>query len=353
MSAHPLVTALICNYNYGCYLADAIDSALDQTWQPLEVVVVDDGSTDESREVLARYEHRARVILKENGGQASAFNAGIAAAQGEIICFLDSDDIWRPGKVEQIVEKFQSGPWGLVCHEVEDMDEGGLVIAAEAPGQRLSYDLREGDLLDELQQRGYPWFFSPTSGMSLRTDIARALLPLPEEGWRICADNLIAFGAVCHAPAGVVRRKLAAYRYHSANGFARLREREAAFEVELAIQRARRFQCVDDQLARLGRTSARTPKEHYPLYRFLCLVAHRRPSRGLPRLWRLAALHFGDRDKTAWRRLKTFLRCAVSDAAAVCVVTLGLSAHYRELRQEFQKAAARLDARSVEYITSA
>ena len=89
MNSKPLVTILICNYNYGRFLAEAIESALAQTWKNIEVIVVDDGSTDESREILTKYKGKIRIILKENGGQASAFNAGIAKARGEIVCFLD------------------------------------------------------------------------------------------------------------------------------------------------------------------------------------------------------------------------------------------------------------------------
>ena len=78
----PLVTIVVNNYNYARFLAEAIDSALAQTYAALEVVVVDDGSTDESREIIAQYGGRVIPVLKDNGGQASAFNAGFAAARG-------------------------------------------------------------------------------------------------------------------------------------------------------------------------------------------------------------------------------------------------------------------------------
>ncbi len=74
-----LVTILINNYNYGRFLRQAIDSALDQTYTNIEVLVVDDGSTDESRSVIYSYGDRVRAVFKENGGQASTFNAGVAA----------------------------------------------------------------------------------------------------------------------------------------------------------------------------------------------------------------------------------------------------------------------------------
>src|ERR1700733_6356835 len=93
------VTILINNYNYGRYLSKAIESALAQNYSDFEIIVVDDGSTDESREVIARYAGKIKPVLKLNGGQASAFNAGYAASRGDIICLLDSDDWFLPGKV--------------------------------------------------------------------------------------------------------------------------------------------------------------------------------------------------------------------------------------------------------------
>ena len=90
----PLVSVIINNYNYGRFVADAIDSALTQTYSNCEVIVVDDGSQDNSREVIARFGDRVRTVLKSNGGQSSAFNAGFAESSGGVICFLDSDDVF-------------------------------------------------------------------------------------------------------------------------------------------------------------------------------------------------------------------------------------------------------------------
>ena len=96
MTAAPLVSVVINNYNYARYLAQAIDSALGQTYPGTEVVVVDDGSSDGSRDVIAAYGTRVVPVLKENGGQASAFNAGFAASRGDVVLFLDADDCLLP-----------------------------------------------------------------------------------------------------------------------------------------------------------------------------------------------------------------------------------------------------------------
>ncbi len=92
-----LVSIIINNYNYARYLATAIDSALAQTWHPLEVIVVDDGSTDDSWAVIERYGERVHAIRQANGGQGAAYNAGFAASRGEWVIFLDSDDVLDVG----------------------------------------------------------------------------------------------------------------------------------------------------------------------------------------------------------------------------------------------------------------
>ena len=102
----PLVSILINNYNYERFLSDAIDGALRQTYSPVEVIVVDDGSTDNSRDVIASYGSNISFVFKNNGGQASAFNTGIAASRGDIMCFLDADDFFYPEKVERVVQIF-------------------------------------------------------------------------------------------------------------------------------------------------------------------------------------------------------------------------------------------------------
>ena len=95
----PQFSVLINNYNYARYLNACIDSALAQEGVDFEVVVVDDGSTDGLREIIAAYGDRIIPVLKANGGQASSFNAGYAASKGGIVCLLDADDAFLPNKL--------------------------------------------------------------------------------------------------------------------------------------------------------------------------------------------------------------------------------------------------------------
>jgi len=106
MNATPLVSILINNYNYAPFLTQAVDSALRQTYENIEVIVVDDGSTDNSWQVIKSYGDRIVPIAKKNGGQASAFNAGFEKSQGDIVCFLDSDDVFLPDKLQKLVDIF-------------------------------------------------------------------------------------------------------------------------------------------------------------------------------------------------------------------------------------------------------
>src|SRR5215204_5464733 len=106
----PLVSVIISNYNYEPFLREAIDSALNQTYSNTEVIVEDDGSTDDSQEIIESYENQIIPISKENGGQASVYNIGFELSRGEITIFLDSDDVLLPNTVERVVEAFRARP---------------------------------------------------------------------------------------------------------------------------------------------------------------------------------------------------------------------------------------------------
>lgn len=141
-----LVSILINNYNYASFLTQAIDSALNQTYSDCEVIVVDDGSTDHSREIMQQYGHKITPIFQENGGQASAFNSGFAKSQGDIICFLDADDVFLPHKAQQLVDIVATHPnVGWMFHALErvDLQLKPLPAAPSDHGTSGRYDLRQ------------------------------------------------------------------------------------------------------------------------------------------------------------------------------------------------------------------
>ena len=179
MNTPPLVSILINNYNYGRFLRDAIDSALAQTYPHIEVVVVDDGSTDNSREVIESYGNRIRSVLKENGGQGSAFNAGFAASKGDILCFLDSDDAFYPTKVERIVGEFASDlNVGWVTHALAITDEKRVETGRfHSLGNSFRSDYRGAVRWGRIKI-SYP----PTSGQCFSRKCMSIIAPLPQMG---------------------------------------------------------------------------------------------------------------------------------------------------------------------------
>ena len=112
---HSLISCIIPVFNGEVYLAEALESVLAQTYQPLEVIVVDDGSTDGTAEVAGHFRSRITYIRQSNQGSASAKNAGMNAARGEFYAFLDSDDIWDPEKLRRQIDHLQERPETDLC----------------------------------------------------------------------------------------------------------------------------------------------------------------------------------------------------------------------------------------------
>lgn len=350
-SNKPLVTALICNYNYGRYLSQTIESVLAQTWNPIEILVVDDGSTDESRSILDRYKHLIRVILKENGGQASAFAIGIMEARGEIICFLDSDDLWSPNKVAKVVDKYKEAAWGLVCHDLKVIDSNGEIISNNSYAQSNKIDLLQGDLFSFLFDRGLPWVFSPTSGMCMPTTLARKLLPFPTQDWRICADNLLAYGAACHRPIGVIRELLGSYRYHDSNGFAVSRKDPIWTRVEILIRTVAVNTFLTANLASVNRNLPKSIYESYHFYRSLCFIAQERPWRSLIKLIRKNAVFHFCEYSTVFAPFNS-IRYIILDCLLVVLITFRLPNPYLKYRRLFSNRISHFSQQTKERLMS-
>jgi len=115
MIRDPLVSAIIPTYNRASFISDAVDSVLKQTYANVEVIVVDDGSTDATLEQLTKYGSRIRVVTQDNRGPAGARNRGIAMSSGELIAFLDSDDLWLPSKIDRQVALLQRVGQSVPC----------------------------------------------------------------------------------------------------------------------------------------------------------------------------------------------------------------------------------------------
>jgi len=190
----PLVSIIIDNYNYGRFIEDAIDSALNQTYQNVEVIVVDDGSTDNSREIISKYLESGRIkaIFKENGGQASAMNAGFEVSRGDLVMFLDSDDVLKPKAIETAVKVWRPGV-SKVQWRLEVIDQDGNSLGQFLPP--LDAHLLNGNV-KQVARRWFSFSPSPQSGNLYARDFLAIGMPLPENEWRACADYPIYAAAV-------------------------------------------------------------------------------------------------------------------------------------------------------------
>jgi glycosyltransferase involved in cell wall biosynthesis len=208
----PLVSIVINNYNYGRFVADAIDSALEQTYSNREVIVVDDGSQDNSRDVISSFGNRVKAVFKSNGGQSSAFNAGFAESSGDVICFLDSDDVFLPTKVQRVVDGLATGPLGWCFHHVQWSDTSlRPMFTPPIPYSTGRYDFRS-ELLE-----GKCTFAPPaTSGLAFTRNLLNRLMPIPEI-ITITSDNYLKLSSLALEPGYFIAEQYALQRMHGEN----------------------------------------------------------------------------------------------------------------------------------------
>jgi glycosyltransferase involved in cell wall biosynthesis len=201
-------SVIICNYNYGRYVAHAIESVLDQTYGDFELIVVDDGSTDESREVIGAFDDpRVKAIFKINGGQASAFNEGFAQSRGGWLAFLDSDDWWIPTRLERLNEYLQliGDGYAIVQHFLDEWDDGAV---------RRYRSLRpSGDVWDDMIRTGQLDYFVPTSALNFSRACADKIFPVPAAFW-YSADAFMMRTAVAYGKLFTIPEVLGYRRVH-------------------------------------------------------------------------------------------------------------------------------------------
>lgn len=203
-------SVIINNYNYGAFLPKAIQSALDQTGVPVEVIVVDDGSTDSSREVISEFGDRIIPVLQENAGQAAAINAGVHQARGDILSFLDADDWWLPGKLAAISAAFAGNPAaGLAYHRLQPILQDGTHAFRAIPRS-----LCNGNLAPLMAATGGRWPFPMTSAVSVRRAAWDQAGEIPRS-FRISADAWLVGIYPFLAPVIGLPEVLGYYRIHA------------------------------------------------------------------------------------------------------------------------------------------
>ncbi len=181
------VDIVIDNFNYARFLPQALDSALGQTHPHVRVIVVDDGSTDDSRDVLTAYADRVELVLKENGGQASAFNAGLERCTGDVVIFLDADDELD----HQIAAKVSA----VFAHEPETVHVPYRLAVVDGDGRRnglvkppRDMELPTGEISAAKLTFPFDVVSVGTSGNAFSLAALRQVTPIPEVDFATCAD---------------------------------------------------------------------------------------------------------------------------------------------------------------------
>jgi glycosyltransferase involved in cell wall biosynthesis len=246
----PLVSIIINNYNYGRFLREAIDSALAQDYPAVEVVVVDDGSTDDSREIFSTYGNRIKAVFKPNGGQGSAYNAGLAVSGGEYVCMLDADDTLYPHAIRTAVDALNDPrivkvQWPLAMTDAAGRPTGELSTKRTPPN---------GDLLDFVTENGpyYDWY--TTTGPLYARSFLDRVLPVPEPLYRNGGDVYLITLAPVFGTIRNVSEPLGTYREHAQNNY-----RGRKLDAERIQHYIARFETNCDMLAKYLRQTGRSP----------------------------------------------------------------------------------------------
>ena len=250
--SNPAVDVVITNHNYARFLPEAIESACSQTHPEVRVIVVDDGSTDGSRELLERYGGQVEVVLKEQGGQASALNAGLERCRGEVLLVLDADDRLRPRAAERVAAAFAAGPQlSKVQFPMAIIDADGKPTGEVKPGGHLrapTGDQRRAELLYPFD---LPWL--PGGGTGFRTEAVRRILPIPAADYpRSGADWYLVHLTALLGEAALLDEVCAEYRVHGANAYQQDRDEIDLDHVREAVVFAgattRSLEALADQL---------------------------------------------------------------------------------------------------------
>jgi glycosyltransferase involved in cell wall biosynthesis len=205
------VSVILTSFNYGRYLPQAIESVLQQTYQDFQLIVVDDGSTDESRDILRTYsDPRITVLLQENAGQGPAWNRAFEMVSGDLVLFLDSDDHWKPHKIDVMVRCHQllGGSYGVMQHN----------LTAVRDGKEYSYrrTLRSGNCFEEMRVTGNINYFVTSSGLGFPSAVLRHIFPLPTS-LRISPDAYLTRAAFTFGDVFSIPEELGYLRLHGKN----------------------------------------------------------------------------------------------------------------------------------------
>jgi len=211
-----LISVIMANYNGAKYLSDAIESVIAQRYNNFEFIIIEDGSTDGSREIIEKYHRLYKGKIKpiyryENTGQGACFNIGIKQSAGNIICFLDSDDFWFKNKLQNVYNAYTSkSKFAFHQHNLF------LMRGEKITEQKFRDTLVTGDTFSETKISRILPLFTPTSGLSFDRDIVAKVLPIPD-GFVTCADGYLTRTCFCYGDVVADNECLGVYRVHMGN----------------------------------------------------------------------------------------------------------------------------------------
>src|ERR1700730_5903802 len=214
----PLITALVDTYNHERYIEQALVSVVEQglSTAELEILVVDDGSTDNTSSIIQKFVPRVKHLRKKNGGQASAFNAGFSEARGQSVALLDGDDWWARGKLSAVLEALEREPEvSAVSHAYYQYYEKSDELKIYGPSERTLLTLSTPETA-RLARRD--WGFLQTSALTVRRALLERIMPIPEV-LVFNADSPIATSSMAMG-ARVLPQALSYYRFHGQNLYA-------------------------------------------------------------------------------------------------------------------------------------
>jgi hypothetical protein len=213
MTKAATASIVVLNYNYARFLRRSVDSALRQTWPQVEVIVVDDCSTDESREVIASYGERVRPVLQpRNGGHGAGMNAGFAAATGEVVFFLDADDFLYENAVERVMRSRREKA-AQHQYRLDLVDGDGRVFDTYPPRETAWED---GDVTAALLHKGR-YSTTVTSGLAFERWALEQVLPMDPEAFRQGGDGYLVTIAPLYGEVATLDEPLGAYCQHGVN----------------------------------------------------------------------------------------------------------------------------------------
>lgn len=276
LPCNPSVSVLITCFNYGAYVGRAITSALQQTYAPAEIIVSDDGSQDNSCEVVESYIQRGlgiKLLRNPHAGMAANLNAAYRSCSGDVICLLDADDTFLPGKIEAVVNAFRAHPRaGFAIHRASLVDNQGRARGIYP----LLSDLPSGNCIDAIYQNsGILMGLPPTTNLALRREVADRIFPIPVEyvGY---AEQMIHRLAPLMTELCAVGLPLAHWRFHGLNDqnalhiTSRRLERELKIMDSLWLEQKHYLETIDESLAR-----SFPPVHRSPLYLKMNYIRHR------------------------------------------------------------------------------